>query len=119
MGFGTHAVPRLAMSMADASEGVRAGNETTCGPATVFSTGVPRNLGYDLASRIVHGVGDEALNKGTGIQILVNGPFFSANWYLQKQMLKTEAGFDGIIMTDWGGRHSTLAIANGCGLQVP
>ncbi len=49
----------------------------------------------------------------------INGSFASANWYLQKQILKNEAGFDGILMTDWGGLHSTLAVNDGCDLENP
>jgi beta-glucosidase len=49
----------------------------------------------------------------------VNGSFSSANWYLQKNILKGEAGFDGLIMSDWGGVHSSLAIRDGCDLEMP
>ena len=49
----------------------------------------------------------------------VNGVHASQNWYLQKEILKKEAGFDGIIMTDWAALHSTLAIDSGCDLEMP
>ncbi len=49
----------------------------------------------------------------------VNGSFASANWYLQKQILKKETGFDGVLMSDWGGVHSPLAINGGCDLEMP
>jgi beta-glucosidase len=49
----------------------------------------------------------------------VNGVYCSGNWYLQKEILDHEAGFDGIIMSDWGGVHDTLALNDGCDLAMP
>jgi beta-glucosidase len=218
----TIAVPRLgvpAMTMADATQGVRGGTDATDGRATLFTSGVLLTSSWDtdLASRIGNGVGTEALNKGSGSQVvlgpglnilrtplggrsgeyvggedpylasrmavayitglqqtgcaacvkhyacnnqefmrglidvhvderalreiytpafiaavkeakvrcvmsaydLVNGFHCSANWYLQDQILKNEAGFDGMIMTDWGGCHNTLTVNSGCDLEMP
>jgi beta-glucosidase len=42
----------------------------------------------------------------------VNGQYCSENEFLLTQVLKKEWGFTGLVMTDWGGCHSTLAAAN-------
>jgi beta-glucosidase len=49
----------------------------------------------------------------------VNGSHCSTNWYLLKQILKNEAGFDGIVMTDWWSVGSTTGINDGCDLEMP
>ncbi len=50
----------------------------------------------------------------------VNGPHCSANVYLLNQVLRTDWGFDGCVMTDWGGAHNTIGVANGgTDLEMP
>src|ERR1700733_12527568 len=42
----------------------------------------------------------------------VRGVYCSENEYLLKKILKGEWGFKGIVISDWGGTHSTVAAAN-------
>lgn len=77
-GFTTQPLPRLgvpAMGMVDAGQGVRGGADSTQGPATQFPSGVVMASSWDpmLVSRIGKAIGEEALNKGTGAQVLL-GP---------------------------------------------
>ena len=77
-GFTTQPLPRLGvppMAMADASEGVRGGAGSTQGPATQFPAGVVMASSWDpdLARQVGKAIGEEALNKGTGVQVLL-GP---------------------------------------------
>ena len=77
-GFTTQPLPRLgvpAMAMADAGQGVRGGQDSTQGPATLFPSGVTMASSWDplLVGRIGRAIGEEALNKGTGVQVLL-GP---------------------------------------------
>jgi len=77
-GFTTQAIPRLGLppiAMADAGQGVRGGREGTLGPATAFPAGVAMASSWDtdLVDRIGKAIGEEALNKGPGSQILL-GP---------------------------------------------
>jgi len=100
-GFTTNAIPRLgvpAMGMADAGQGVRGGMEGTLGPATLFPAGVTMASTWDpeLVGRIGAAIGQEALNKGTGVQVLLgpavnihrsplggrNGEYFSEDPFL-------------------------------------
>src|SRR5258707_2225496 len=43
----------------------------------------------------------------------VNGSYCTANRFLNLQVLKTEWGFSGVLMSDWGATHDTLAAAPG------
>ncbi len=77
-GFTTQPLPRLgvpAMAMADAGEGVRGGAGSTQGPATQFPAGVAMASSWDtdLAGQVGKAIGEEARNKGTGIQVML-GP---------------------------------------------
>ena len=77
-GFTTQSLPRLgvpAMAMADAGQGVRGGQDSTQGPATQFPSGVTMASSWDpaLVGRIGKAIGEEALNKGTGVEVLL-GP---------------------------------------------
>ncbi len=47
----------------------------------------------------------------------VRGEYCSENGYLLNTILKDEWGFKGIVISDWGGTHSTVAAANN-GLDV-
>ncbi len=47
----------------------------------------------------------------------VRGKFCSANPYLLQQILRKEWGFKGMVISDWGGVHSTVEAANN-GLDV-
>lgn len=50
----------------------------------------------------------------------INGDFACENEYTLKQVLKTEWGFKGFVLSDWGGTHSTeKAIANGLDQEQP
>jgi beta-glucosidase len=73
-GFTTMPIPRLGvppMVMADAGQGVRGGPKGTLGPATAFPCGVAMASTWDpaLISQLGQAIGDEARNKGQGIQI--------------------------------------------------
>ena len=104
-GFTTNAIPRLgvpAMGMADAGQGVRGGMDTTLGPATLFPAGVTMASTWDpeLVGRIGAAIGQEARNKGTGVQVLLgpavnihrsplggrNGEYFSEDPFLAGRM---------------------------------
>lgn len=51
---------------------------------------------------------------------LVNGVYMTENSHLNKEILKKEWGFDGILMSDWGGTHNGVAAANGgLDLEMP
>ena len=50
----------------------------------------------------------------------VNGSFCTENRYLNLQVLKTEWGFSGVLMSDWGATHNALAAATGgLDLEMP
>lgn len=73
-GFTTQPIPRFgvpAMAMADAGQGVRGGADSTLGPATAFPTGVCMAATWDtnLIWKIGQAIGEEARNKGSGVQI--------------------------------------------------
>ena len=104
-GFTTAPIPRLhipAMGMVDAGQGVRGGSQGTQGPATLFPSGVAMAATWDpaLVGKIGEAIGTEALNKGTGAQILLgpavnidrsplggrNGEYFSEDPYLASRL---------------------------------
>lgn len=77
-GFTTQPIPRLgvpALAMVDAGQGVRGGQDSTLGPATAFPAGVLMASTWDtnLLRDIGHAIGEEALNKGSGAQMVL-GP---------------------------------------------
>ena len=50
----------------------------------------------------------------------LNGAYCSENASLLQQVLKQEWGFDGFVVSDWAGTHSTLAASlNGLDLEMP
>ncbi len=49
----------------------------------------------------------------------VNGIYCSENEYLLLDVLKGEWGFEGIVMSDWGGTYSPSAAAGGLDLEMP
>ena len=50
----------------------------------------------------------------------INGTFASENKWLLTDVLRTERGFDGIVMSDWGGTHDRIAgIRAGEDLEMP
>lgn len=50
----------------------------------------------------------------------VNGTYMTQNHHLNNEILKKEWGFDGILMSDWGGTHDGVAAANGgLDLEMP
>jgi len=50
---------------------------------------------------------------------LVNGYHSSANHYLLTDILKNDWGFDGTVMSDWGGVHQTDVVQAGNDLEMP
>lgn len=220
-GFTTQPIPRLGvprMVMADAGQGVRGGPRGTLGPATAFPAGVEMASTWDtnLLGQIGEAIGDEARNKGQGIQVelgpalnihrtpqggrngeyftedpfldsrlavafirglqstgvaacakhyvcnnqeddrgeinvvvgeralreiylpafeaavkeghvwslmsaynCVNGPHCTANAWLLNEILKKEWGFNGLVMSDWGGVHETDVVQDGNDLEMP
>ncbi|HEY8240544.1 MAG TPA: glycoside hydrolase family 3 N-terminal domain-containing protein, partial [Kiritimatiellia bacterium] len=51
---------------------------------------------------------------------MLNGHFCSANRRLLTETLKEGWGFDGVVVSDWGGCHSTIEAANaGLDLEMP
>ena len=104
-GFTTNAIPRLgvpAMAMADAGQGVRGGMDGTLGPATLFPAGVTMASTWNpqLIGQVGAAIGQEAQNKGTGVQVLLgpavniqrsplggrNGEYFSEDPFLAGRM---------------------------------
>jgi beta-glucosidase len=50
----------------------------------------------------------------------VNGAFCTENRFLNLQVLKTEWGFSGVLMSDWGATHNAFAAATGgLDLEMP
>ena len=50
----------------------------------------------------------------------INGTFASENEYLIEEVLRKSWGFDGVVMTDWGGMvHRDIALNHGCDLEMP
>jgi len=50
----------------------------------------------------------------------VNGDWCTENGFLNNVLLKTEWGFDGVLMSDWGATHSALGPArSGLDLEMP
>ncbi len=50
----------------------------------------------------------------------LNGHYASENPFLMRQVLRKEWGFRGMILSDWGGTHSTReALENGLNLEMP
>lgn len=50
----------------------------------------------------------------------LNGTFCSENRKLLRDVLKGEWGFDGFVVSDWGGTHSTVdAAVNGLDIEMP
>lgn len=45
--------------------------------------------------------------------VKTNGVYSCESQYLLKNLLKTQLGFQGWVMSDWGATHSTVASANG------
>ncbi|WP_183573541.1 glycoside hydrolase family 3 C-terminal domain-containing protein [Mucilaginibacter sp. X5P1] len=63
-----------------------------------------------------------AIEQGDAYTIMsaynkINGYWCSENDFLLDKVLKTEWGFKGIVISDWGGTHHTVAAAN-VGLDV-
>ncbi len=104
-GFTTQPIPRLgvpAMAMADAGQGVRGGEDSTMGPATAFPAGVVMASTWDtnLIRQIGQAIGEEARNKGSGVQVLLgpavnihrsplggrNGEYFSEDPFLAARL---------------------------------
>ena len=50
----------------------------------------------------------------------VNGYWCAENDFLQNQVLRRDWGFKGMVISDWGGTHSTVAsIKNGLNVEMP
>ena len=50
---------------------------------------------------------------------LVNGTYAHENKHLLTDILRTEWGFDGMVVSDWGGSNSAVAAARAGGLEMP
>ena len=51
---------------------------------------------------------------------MVNGTYANENGHLLKEILRKEWGFDGMVVSDWGGSNSAVAAAaNGSSLEMP
>lgn len=51
---------------------------------------------------------------------LTNGAYMTENGYLNNDVIKKEWGFQGIVMSDWGATHNSLAAFNGgLDLEMP
>jgi len=50
---------------------------------------------------------------------LVNGEHTSENGHLIRDILKGDWGYEGVMLSDWRGVHSTAAIAAGLDLEMP
>ena len=50
----------------------------------------------------------------------INGEYASQNHWLLTDVLRTEWGFDGLVMTDWGATHDRVKMLfAGCDLEMP
>jgi beta-glucosidase len=50
----------------------------------------------------------------------INGPYAADSEYLLKEVLREEWGFDGVVISDWFGLHSTAeGVIAGCDLEMP
>lgn len=104
-GFTAQPIPRLSvpeMAMADAGQGVRGGQRSTMGPATAFPAAVMMASTWDtnLIRQVGQAIGEEARNKGSGVQILLgpavnihrsplggrNGEYFSEDPFLAARL---------------------------------
>ena len=71
-------------------------------------------LGFEIAAKL-SGVGAVMCSYN-----LVNGDYACENDYLLNQVLKKDFGFQGFVLSDWGGTHSTVKAANaGLDMQMP
>ena len=68
----------------------------------------------------------EAAVKNAGVMSVmtsynrINGPWAADSGALINDVLRGEWGFDGVVMSDWFGLHSTVeAISAGCDLEMP
>ena len=104
-GFATPAIARLGvppLEMADAGQGVRGGDKPTLGPATAFPAGVAMASTWnpELIGQLARAIGEEARNKGGGIQVMLgpavnihrtplggrNGEYFSEDPFLSSRL---------------------------------
>jgi beta-glucosidase len=50
----------------------------------------------------------------------INGPYAADSVYLLQDVLRNEWGFDGVVISDWFGLHSTAeGVIAGCDLEMP
>ena len=66
---------------------------------------------------------EAAIKEGGSLSIMaaynkINGFYCAENDYLLNQVLKTDWGFKGLVMTDWGASHSTAGSAKGLDLEM-
>ena len=51
---------------------------------------------------------------------LINGTYANENGHLLKDILRRDWGFDGAVVTDWGGSNDhALGVKNGSTLEMP
>ena len=81
--------------------------------------------GWRTRAREIYLPAFEAAVKEGGVRAVmssynqVNGRHSSANPHLLKDILKAEWGFDGMVMSDWGGVHETDVVQEGNDLEMP
>lgn len=49
---------------------------------------------------------------------LINDTYACENDYTLNELLKKQAGFQGYVMTDWGGHHSTMSAVAGMDVRL-
>jgi beta-glucosidase len=66
----------------------------------------------------------KAVTEGGTIAVMcsynrLNGFYASASDFLLNQVLRTQWGFKGLVMSDWGASHATTDVARGLDLEMP
>ena len=65
-----------------------------------------------------------AIREGGALAVMtsynqVNGTYASENAWIQRGILRERLGFKGLVVSDWGGQHSTVPAAlNGAGIEM-
>lgn len=68
---------------------------------------------------------EETIKKGKPSMVMsaynkINGTYCSDNKWLLTEVLRDEWGFDGLVVTDWGGMHDRVkGFASGCDWSMP
>lgn len=67
---------------------------------------------------------EAAVTKGDAWGVMaaynkINGTWCAENGWLLNQVLRRDWGFKGMVISDWGGTHSTGSVANGLNVEMP